>query len=250
MKRGHQGQEADDPIPTDEGEPAGARPDTPTANSLDLRPPIRPMVWDIALNVAIPLACYRLTKAYVSPSDFNALLAASIFPILRNLVGVVRRRSLDPIAVLVLLGISTGMLAIALGGSAKLLLLRESLFTGVFGLACLVSLVLPRPLMFYFGRFFTAGNDPARRARFDATWQYARARKTHRIITLVWGLLYLGEFTVCAALIYTQPITTVLAVSPLLFGSATILAIIWTFRYARKARERAIRRSGPARSPR
>lgn len=236
-------------MPTDEGEPAGTRADTPAANSLNLRPPIMPMVWDIALNMAIPLACYRLTKAYVSPSDFTALLAASIFPIIKNFFGVVRRRSLDPIAVVVLLAISTSIVAIALGGSAKLLLLRESLFAGVFGLACLVSLAAPRPLMFYFGRLFTAGNDPEMRARFDSTWQYAQARKTHRIITLVWGLLYLGEFAVCAALIYTQPITTVLAVSPSLFGSATILAIIWTFRYARKARERGIRRSGPARSP-
>jgi hypothetical protein len=236
-------------MPTDEDEPAGARADTPASISLNLRPPILPMVWDIVLNTAIPLACYRLTKAYVTPSDLVALLAASIFPILRNLFDVVRRRSLDPIAVVVLLGISTGMVAIALGGSGKLLLLRESLFTGVFGLACLVSLALPRPLMFHIGRFFTAGNDPEMRARFDATWQYAEARQTHRIITLVWGLLYLGEFTVCAALIYTQPITTVLAVSPFLFGSVTILAIIWTFRYARKARERAIRCSGPARSP-
>lgn len=236
-------------MPTDEGEPAGARADARAANSLNLRLPIRPLVWDISLNVAIPLACYQLTKAYVSPSDITALVAASIFPLLKSLFGVVRRRSLDPIAVLVLLGIVTSMVAIAFGGSAKLLLLRESLFTGVFGLACLVSLALPRPLMFYIGRFFTAGNDPERRARFDATWQYAKARRTHRIISLVWGLLYLGEFTVRTALIYTQSITTVLAVSPFLFGSATILAIIWTLRYARKARERAIRRSGPAPSP-
>ncbi len=66
--------------------------------------------------------------------------------------------------------------------------------------------------MFYFGRFFFTGNDPERRVRFDSSWQYPQVRRGHRIITLVWGLVLVGEFCVRVAMIYTLPITVVLQV--------------------------------------
>jgi hypothetical protein len=206
--------------------------------SLAGRPPILPMVWDIGLNIAVPTLCYQLSKQYVSSSEFTALLFASIFPTLKSMYDVLRRREIDPVSVIVLLGIGSGIVALLIGGSYRLLLLRESLFTFVLGLVCLGSLLLPsrRPLMFFFGRVFATGNDPARRAAFDASWQYPQARRRHRVITLVWGLLFIVEFAVRAALIYTVSPATVLAVSPLVLGGATILAILWTFRYASRGR--------------
>ena len=43
--------------------------------------------------------------------------------------------------------------------------MRESLFTALFGLACFGSLLLPRPMMYYFGRRFMAGRDEAPQIR-------------------------------------------------------------------------------------
>lgn len=202
------------------------------------RPPVLPMVWEIGLNVAIPMICYQLSKQYLSSSEFTALLLASVFPTLKSVHDVLRRHELDPVSVVVLLGIAAGIAAMTFGGSYKVLLLRESLFTFVFGLACLGSLLLPsrRPLMFYFGRVFATGNDPVRRAAFDASWQYPLARHRHRVITLVWGLLYIAEFAFRAVLIYTVSPGTVLAVSPIVLGGATIFAVLWTFRYAARRR--------------
>lgn len=190
------------------------------------------MLWEIGLNIAVPMICYRLSKQYVSASEITALLFASAFPTLRSVYDVWRRGELDPVSTVVLLGIGAGIAALLLGGSYKVLLLRESLFTFALGLACLGSLLLPsRPLMFYFGRVFATGKDPARRAAFDASWQYPQARHRHRVITLVWGLLFVAEFAFRAALIYTVSPATVLAVSPLVLGGATIGVMLWTFRY-------------------
>jgi hypothetical protein len=208
------------------------------------RPPIPSMVVDIALNIAIPMICYQLSKRYVSPSEFTALLLASIYPTLRSVYDVIKRHELDPVSGIVLLGIGSGIAALFFSGSYKVLLLRESLFTFVLGLVCLGSLLLPsrRPLMFFFGRVFEAGNDPARRAAFDASWQYPHARRGHRIITLVWGLVFVCEFAFRALLIYTVSPATVLAVSPVVLGTATVLAIMWTFRYAGHLRQRGSQR--------
>ena len=42
-----------------------------------------------------------------------------------------------------LMSIAVSMIAVTLGGSPKLLLIRESFFTDAFGIACFVSLALP-----------------------------------------------------------------------------------------------------------
>lgn len=230
-----------------EAAPAGGAAGTPVPQqalprSLAGRPPILPMVWDLGLNVAVPTLCYQLSKQYVSSSEFTALLFASVFPALKSIYEVLRRREVDLVSVIVLLGIGSGIAALLIGGSYRLLLLRESLFTFVLGLVCLGSLLLPsrRPLMFFFGRVFATGNDPAKRAAFDASWQHPEARRRHRVITLVWGLIFVAEFAVRATLIYTVSPATVLAVSPVVLGGATILAILWTFSYASRGRRQPL----------
>ena len=69
---------------------------------------------------------------------------------------------------------------------------------------------------------------------------FGRERFTSRLITVVWGSVYLGEFATRVALIFLVPVSWVLVISPVLLGSLTLVTIIWTFRYAKGARERAI----------
>ncbi len=171
-------------------------------------------------------------------------MVATTFPIGKSIFDVVRRGQVDPISIVVLLGIATNGVALLLGGSPRLLLVRESLFTGAFGLACFVSLLLPRPLMFYFGRYFMAGTDPQRQARFNSAWQFPEVRFSHRLITSVWGSALLGELIVRIILIYNVSSAAVLIVSPILMGTLTIATMIWTFRYGHRMRLRAMARLG------
>ena len=199
-------------------------------------------MWDFVLNAVIPVIFYKLSKRYLSPSELTALMVATIFPIGKGIFDVVRRGQVDPISIVVLLGIATNGVALLLGGSPRLLLVRESLFTGAFGLACFVSLLLPRPLMFYFGRYFMAGTDLQRQARFNSAWQFPDVRFSHRLITSVWGGVLLGELILRIILIYNTSAAVVLIVSPILMGALTIATMIWTFRYGHRMRLRAIAR--------
>src|ERR1700684_227811 len=90
-------------------------------------PPVRSIVWGIFLNASIPLILYKLSKRYVSPSDFRALVIASTFPLGKSVFDLVRRGQVDPVSIIVLLGIATDGVALLLGGSVRLLLVRESL---------------------------------------------------------------------------------------------------------------------------
>jgi uncharacterized membrane protein len=120
------------------------------------------------------------------------------------------------------------------------LLVRESMFTGVFGLACFVSLLLPRPMMFYFSRFFVAGTDPQRQARFNSAWRLQEVRLCHRLITTVWGSVFVGELILRIILIYRLPAAMVLVISPILIGVLTSVTMLWAFSYGHRVRVRAM----------
>lgn len=210
------------------------------ADAGDVQRAFRGFLLDIALNAIIPLILYKLSKRYISPSEFTALAFATTFPLVKSIFDVARHRELDPISVVVLLGIGASALALLAGGSPRILLLRESIFGALFGLGCFLSLLLPRPLMFYFGRHFLAGNDPLKRRGDELSWTLPEVRFNNRLITAVWGSVYLGEFAIRLALIWLVPVAWVLVISPVLLGALTLATIVWTFRRARRAREEAL----------
>ena len=204
------------------------------------RPPVGNIVWAIVLNAVFPVILYKLSRRYLSPSEFTALVVAALFPLGKNVFDLVSRRQLDPIGIVVLLGLVADGIAMLFGGSPRLLLIRESMFTGAFGLACFFSLLLPRPMMFYFSRFFIAGSDPERQARFNSSWQLPDVRYSHRLITVVWGTVFLGELIIRIMLIYWLSAALVLVISPILMGVLTIITMIWAFSYGHRVRLRAL----------
>ena len=80
-----------------------------------------------------------------------------------------------------------------ISGSVFFALIKESFLTAAFGLICLGSLLLERPLMFYIIRQFVAGDDPARLAWWNGLWQSPDFRATLRFVTMVWGIVYLSK---------------------------------------------------------
>ena len=138
-----------------------------TAEVRTARPALGEIVWNIVLNAIIPLLLYKLSRRYLSPSEFIALVIATTFPLGKSIFDLAHLGQVDPLSIVVLLGIATDGVALFFGGSPRLLLVRESLFTGAFGLSCFVSLVLPRPMMFYFGRHFHGGSRPATAGPFQ-----------------------------------------------------------------------------------
>jgi len=199
----------------------------------------RGLLVSMALNALVPVVLYQLSKRYISASELAALGVAALFPLVWSVADLIRIGSLDPVAILSLASIVVSMIAVVFGGSPKLLLIRESFFTGAFGIACLVSLVTPRPIMFYFARYFTAGRDPDRVARFNLGWERPGFRRTMRLITIVWATTSLVEFAVRIVLVYALPTATVLVVSPIVLGGLLIATISWTFAYGKRMRARA-----------
>src|SRR5689334_2766940 len=95
------------------------------------------LALDLGCNIAFPWIAYKLAEPVWG--EFGGLLASALPPLLWSVVGLVRHRRVDALSTMILAGIALSVFALLLGGSPKLLLVRESLISGLIGLAFLVS---------------------------------------------------------------------------------------------------------------
>jgi hypothetical protein len=200
-------------------------------------PSLRAMAPSVVFGALVPLAVYFSARPHVS-SDATGLIIAGAFPAGWVLLEWLRRRHLDPIGSLVLAGFVLGALASwALGGNAFVLKVRESFFGGLFGVACLLSLLARRPMMFHIGKALSAGDDEDRRAAYDEMWELPTAARTFATITACWGVGLICEAGVRIVLALALPTGLFLAVAPVLaavvFGSLFAFTIVWTRRARR-----------------
>ena len=196
------------------------------------------ITYSIVINAVFPLIIFQLLKSYTHLSDFWALVISGIPPMLDTIVSVVRKGRVDLIAGLSLLSIVVSIILILLGGSPRLLLIRESYYTAAFGLAYIVSFLFPKPLAFYFARHFATGNVPEKVVWFNGLWQYPAFRHGMRVSTAVWGVSFLLEAVLRTYLVFTLTIPQFLIVSPFIFYGMLGGVMLWTMVYSRGMRKR------------
>ncbi len=206
------------------------------------------MLPSLTLNAVVPFVVYTVLTGQ-GVSDVTALIVSGAFPALGVVWSVARTRRADVIGLVSLAFIVAGLATSVLTGNAQFVLIKESMLTGVFGLICLLSLLAPKPLMFYFGRQFAGGGDPARTAAYEDLWQYPAFRHVQRNITLAWGIGYVAEAFIRIALTFVLPIPIFLIVSPIMAFGVTIALIAWTMAYARRSARRGAARLAQAQPP-
>lgn len=198
-----------------------------------MMPGLRSIVPQILIAGVLPVVGYALLRPYVS-SDAVALAGVLVFPLGEVLCERLWRRRYDPIGIIALIGIGGGLVgALALNGDPLLLKIRESLVTGLFGVACLVSLFLRRPLMFYLGRSFATEGDPDKVKEFDKRWDLPTVPRRFRFSTTVWGTALVGEAVIRTALAIALPTQRFLILSQVINWSV-LTALFWfTMLYSR-----------------
>ncbi|MER6027613.1 VC0807 family protein [Streptomyces sp. NPDC001851] len=200
----------------------------------------------IALNVAAPILTYNALSDH-GWSEFAALLASGVWPVLDSVVHLVWRRRLDEFAVVTLVFLVITAVVSLLGAhSTRALLLKDSAVTGLFGLLCLATLLAPRPLMFYFGRKFATDGTAASTSWWNGLWQYEGFRATVRTMTTVWGVAYCAEAVVRVALASVLSTGTMVTLSPVLIYGVLGSLILWTTLYGKRARRRGEERTAAA----
>ena len=143
------------------------------------------MLPNLLINAGVPFVVNMLARPYMS--TINALLLASSVPAVFTLVGILWKKRIDAVGVLVVVSLLLTAAFALLFKSPQLLLLQGAAVSGLFGIVMLISLLFPKPILFYVIRSILAQSDPQRVASFNADWTFPQVRSLYRLLTLVWG---------------------------------------------------------------
>ncbi len=190
-------------------------------------------------DVAGPLAVYYGARS-AGLSTVMSLVASGGLPAIRVVATVVRHRRLDAIGALVLFGIVIGTVTGLASGSARLYLLDGVVPTVVLGVVCLMSLLSARPMMFRLA-LETMGEESAQGRAFADMWIYPGFRRTFRVMTVVWGAVFILESAVQAVIVETSTINTAKNTSNILPVVVLVLTFAWTRAYGKRAKRRGER---------
>jgi hypothetical protein len=157
------------------------------------------------------------------------------------LIQFVRKRQVDFVGAIVLVGFAFGVISSTLlGGNAYVLKVRDAFFTALFGVACIVTIyTAKRPAIFYVSRYLSAGNDPSKVAAYNEMHELPIARHTFRVLSVIWGIGLVVEASARLVLAEELHTSTYIAISP--FITATIIGSLFAFTllYSREAQAQA-----------
>ncbi|MBV8756537.1 MAG: hypothetical protein JO257_04660 [Deltaproteobacteria bacterium] len=177
----------------------------------------REIINMILINAVAPYVVYELAEP--TTGGLGALALSAVPPAIESVWSVAKKRKLDVMAALVLSGIAVSLILIALGGSERVLLLRDSLITSLIGLAVAVSALFPRPLMYLLFRQMQGGDPPLHEMR---------------VLSAVLGLGLIVEMAVRTAMVYAMTTSRFLLVSPFVQYGMTGLLVLWAVYYMRR----------------
>ncbi|RKT17104.1 hypothetical protein BX285_1468 [Streptomyces sp. 1114.5] len=181
----------------------------------------------LALDVAAPLVGYYLLHSAFGLSEFAALAWSSAFPAGRTVLGLLRERTLNLWAALMLTVNLAGLALTFVTGDARLMIAKDGGLSGTVAIAILASALIGRPVMSpMLMPFVTKGKrDRA------AAWQRlaegrasgSRAFRRHeRMFSAIWGTALLTE---CAARVvgaFTLPVATMAWLSTVFLVGAIV----------------------------
>jgi len=199
---------------------------------------------EATVNFILPYVIFAFAQPHYG--DVEALILSSVPPILWSIVEFAWHRRIDALSMLVLLGMVLSLAAVAGGGSARFLQLREKLVTVIIGLVFLGSALIGKPLIYQLVRAQMVRNSSGELEEFEALRSNKYFRRTMMVLTVVWGLGLLVDAAISIALVYTLSIKTYLAVNPFVsYGFMGGLSL-WTFLYVRLQRQKGAARRAAA----
>ena len=171
----------------------------------------------VLVDAIAPYIVYELAQPYTG--ELGALALSALPPAIESVWSVARKRKLDAVSALVLAGIGVSLVLIALGGSQRVLLLRDSVVTSAVGIVVALSAVFPKPILYYLFRQIQGGEP---------------ALGPMRTLSVVLGLGLVAEMAVRTAMVYAMTTSRFLLVSPFVQYGLTGLLVLWAVLYMRR----------------
>lgn len=195
--------------------------------------------WFMILLTVFEIGASIITVNYVKDhggSDFQAYMWSLVPPAIGAVIYYAKTRDLSRASLAILAFNLLSALAAALGShDSRVLLYKDCFVTGIIGLIFAGSLLMSRPLTFWFGQRFVTGGEPQALAWWDSLWQYKQFRDTQRQITAVWAVVMFVEAGAKALVIKNTSFKDAYALTQVLPLAATAIGIASTIMLARRS---------------
>ncbi|MEU1203307.1 VC0807 family protein [Streptomyces sp. NPDC005813] len=193
----------------------------------------KPSFLPLIMDVAVPLASYYLLKNGFGMSTVAALAWSSVVPAVRTLWSLVKERTFNGLAGLILLVNVVGLLLSLVAGDPRLMLAKDSGVSSVVGIGILLSVRLGRPMMTQGMKPFLIKGDAAKNAAWERLLAGSeRFRQAERTFSLIWGAALLGECVLRVVGAYTLPVDTMVWLGTVVMVATIGLAILLSGRFA------------------
>ena len=151
----------------------------------------RALVRSILINLLAPAVIYRLASPHFGAGSLIPLAISSLPPMLALAYSLIKLRAVDFLGLFAVENVVCNVSALLLAHTEMGALIGRALQNVPLALVFFGSLAFRRPLVFYMGRQFATGNDPAAGPAFDAAASTPAAMRTYRIMTWVWAFALL-----------------------------------------------------------
>jgi hypothetical protein len=198
---------------------------------------LRSIVYSLLVNGLCPYLLYRVLQPHYPAGSVIPLIFASIFPLAGLVLGLIRTRTIDFIALLALFEISYNVTTALLASSLSWAVILRSSEGFIVSALFLAFTLIGHPPIFYISRQFAAGPDPERRRIFAAI-NTADKGRTFVLASLVWviGILLQTLLNLTLALNLT-PANYLLA-AQVVNITINVSLVAWTIRFTRTRLER------------
>jgi hypothetical protein len=187
---------------------------------------------DLLVSGLLPWLLYDYLQPRVG--EAAALGWSAVPPGVLAVLELIVVRRIDAVSALSLGGIALSLLIVALGGDARMILVRESYITAAIGLVGLSSLAWRRPAPFLLAKAAAARGDLERERAFEQQWELAGIRRAMRMLTAVWSGGFVLEALLRGYLAWRLPSGDFLMLSPFVQYGSFGLLLAWTFWYRRR----------------
>ncbi|MFJ8730188.1 VC0807 family protein [Streptomyces bauhiniae] len=185
----------------------------------------------LLIDVALPLGSYYVFKEAFGMSTFAALAWSSVGPALRTAWSLVRERSANGLALLILTVNVVGLALSFVAGDPRLMLAKDGAVSSTVALGILVSVALGRPMMTEGMKPFLVKGDSAREGAWQRLTSGAAAgsadfRRKERAFSLVWGMALLIECVARVVGAYTIPVDTMVWLGGVLMAVVMVVTFV------------------------
>lgn len=189
---------------------------------------------DLACNALLPWLGYEFLQRHYGFNDFRALLWVTVIPVFYGLFILLQQRRASLVAGLSLFSLALSLVSAMLSHDVRMLQIRESFCTALFGSLFLFSVLVGRPLIWLMMRE-QAGDGPQRQ-RLELLMNNPHGRRFINQLCCGVGALMVGEFFLKWWMVNHLPIATVLWLGPLVLKVLAVLLLVVAYLSARRLR--------------